>query len=450
MPWLFLFIFINNKNKLMINYLFVFLLSLCSINSFAQIKKSQVLIYGDSEVAWAAAVQSARSGVNTLWLRSQKDIGMHFAEGQRVQVDANDKLDAGLWAEFLSKTRGKPIPNDSISTLAKQAINPQVAKNVFTGISDSLKNLITLFNIEVKSIKKSGKQWQITLSNNDKLKVNAVVDASDNGVLIKLIDQKEQSKHTSISNIINAGNMYSNTLYRTGLIVYELEKEPSEIPASLVLNTPAENIFVIKQYPWLGKDVETDINSLPLLIQSGQAIGASAAYCAFFKMSTDKINIRTLQGELLAYHGQIIPFQDIELHDPHFSAIQRIGATGILRGETNQINTSVSFNFNPQKTISSKEIEPVLLNLYTRSQIWFSDKNIEKLTLSDLLSLIKFTALKGGELDADVRKGWEQRFHFDGEFDPNKDLTRRELAVLIDYYLKPFNVKVNEKGGFVY
>jgi hypothetical protein len=244
--------------------------------------------------------------------------------------------------------------------------------------------------------------------------------------------------------------MYSNTLYRTGLIVYELEKEPSEIPASLVLNTPAENIFVIKQYPWLGKDVETDINSLPLLIQSGQAIGASAAYCAFFKMSTDKINIRTLQGELLAYHGQIIPFQDIELHDPHFSAIQRIGATGILRGETNQINTSVSFNFNPQKTISSKEIEPVLLNLYTRSQIWFSDKNIEKLTLSDLLSLIKFTALKGGELDADVRKGWEQRFHFDGEFDPNKDLTRRELAVLIDYYLKPFNVKVNEKGGFVY
>lgn len=434
----------------MINYLFVFLLSLCSINSFAQIKKSQVLIYGDSEVAWAAAVQSARSGVNTLWLRSQKDIGMHFAEGQRVQVDANDKLDAGLWAEFLSKTRGKPIPNDSISTLAKQAINPQVAKNVFTGISDSLKNLITLFNIEVKSIKKSGKQWQITLSNNDKLKVNAVVDASDNGVLIKLIDQKEQSKHTSISNISNAGNMYSNTLYRTGLIVYELEKEPSEIPASLVLNTPAENIFVIKQYPWLGKDVETDINSLPLLIQSGQAIGASAAYCAFFKMSTDKINIRTLQGELLAYHGQIIPFQDIELHDPHFSAIQRIGATGILRGETNQINTSVSFNFNPQKTISSKEIEPVLLNLYTRSQIWFSDKNIEKLTLSDLLSLIKFTALKGGELDADVRKGWEQRFHFDGEFDPNKDLTRRELAVLIDYYLKPFNVKVNEKGGFVY
>lgn len=434
----------------MINYLFVFLLSLYSINSFAQIKKSQVLIYGDSEAAWAAAVQSARSGVNTLWLRSQKDIGIHFLKEQRVQVNANDKLDAGLWAEFLSKTRGKSIPHDSISTLAKQAINPQVAKNVFTGISDSLKNLISLFNIEVKSIKKSGKQWQITLSNNDKLKVNAIVDASDNEVLLKLITQQERSKHSPASTIINTSNIYSNTLYRTGLIVYEMEKEPSQIPASPVLNTPAENVFVIQQYPWLGKDVEADINSLPLLIQSGQTIGASAAYCAFFKTTTDKINIRTLQGELLAYHGQIIPFQDIELHDPHFSAIQRIGATGILKGETSQINTSISFNFNPKKTISSKEIEPVLLNLYTRSQIWFSDKNIEKLTLSDLLNLIKFTALKGGELDADVKKGWTQRFHFEGEFDTDKNLTRRELAVLIDYYLKPFNVKVDGEGRFRY
>lgn len=450
MPWLFLFIFITNKNKRMVNYLFVFLLSLCSISSFAQIKKSQVLIYGNSEAAWAAAVQSARSGVNTLWLRNQKDIGTHFLKEQRVQINANDKLDAGLWAEFLSKTRGKSIPNDSISTLAKQAINPQVAKNVFTGISDSLKNLISLFNIEVKSIKKSGKQWQITLSNNDKLKVNAVVDASDNEVLLKLITQQERSQHTPASNIINTSNIYSNTLYRTGLIVYEMEKEPSEIPASLVLNTPAENIFVIKQYPWLVKDVKADITNLPILIQSGQAIGASAAYCAFFKTTTDKINIRTLQGELLAYHGQIIPFQDIEIHDRHFPAIQRIGATGILKGEKNQNNASINFNFNAAKTISSKEIEPVLLNLYTRSQIWFSDKNIEKLTLSDLLSLIKFTALKGEELDVDVKKGWIQRFHFDGEFDPNKNLTRRQLAVLIDYYLKPFNVKVNGEGRFVY
>src|SRR5690606_25007756 len=161
-----------------------------------------------------------------------------------------------------------------------------------------------------------------------------------------LVDQKEQSKLNTDLNIITASDMYNNTLFRTGLIVFEEEKKPSEIPASLLLNTPAENIFASNQYAWLRKDVQMDINSLPILIQSGQASGASAAYCAFFKATTDKINIRTLQGELLAYHGQIIPFQDVELHHPHFSAIQRIGATGILRGETNKGETLLSFKFN--------------------------------------------------------------------------------------------------------
>lgn len=434
----------------MIKYLFISLLSLYSIDSFAQIKKSQVLIYGDNEAAWAAAVQSARSGVNTLWLRNQKDIGTHFIEDKRVQVNANDRLDAGLWAEFLSKTRGQSVPDDSISTLAKQAINPQVARNVFASISDSLKNLITLYNIGIKSIKKSGKQWQVILSNNDKLKLYAIVDASDKGIVLNFIDQGELAKPKQAGDIITASNMYNNALFRTGLVIFEGEKEPVEIPASLLLTTPAENVFIVNQYPWLGKDIQTNINSLPILIQSGQAIGASAAYCAFFKTTNDKINIRTLQGELLAYHGQVIPFQDIELHDPHFSAIQRIGATGVLRGKTNENGALLTFNFDPGKTVSSKEIESVLLNLYTRSQIWFSDKNIEKLSLADLLSLIKFTALKGEELDADVKKGWTQRFHFDGDFDLTENISRRQLAVLIDYYLKPFNVKVDEKGGFRY
>ncbi len=450
MPRLFLFIFIQNINKYMTRYLFVLFLSLCYIGTSAQIKKSQVLIFGDSEAAWAAAVQSARSGVNTLWLRNQKDIGTHFTKNERVQVDANHGLDAGLWAEFLSKTRGTSIPSDSISTLAKQAINPQIAKNVFAGISDSLKNLITLFDTKISSIKKSGKQWQIVLNNNDRLKVNAIVDASDNGIALNLIDKEDLFTPKVNEDILIARNIYDNTLFRTGLIVFEGEKEPTEIPASLLLNIPAENIFVINRYSWLGNDIRTSINSLPILIQSGQAVGASAAYCAFFKTTTDKINIRTLQGELLAYHGQIIPFQDIELHDPHFSAIQRIGATGILKGENHQNGNLLSFTFDPKKTVSSKEIEPIILNLYTRSQIWFNDKNIEKLKLADLLSLIKFTALKGEELDIDVKKGWTQRFHFAGQFDLEEDLTRRQLAVLIDYYLKPFNVKVDEKGGFRY
>ena len=431
------------------NYIFVFLFSLYSFHSFAQIKKSQVLVYGDSEASWAAAVQSARSGVKTLWLKNKKQIGIHFSGNERIQINGNMGLDAGLWAEFLQKTRGASKPDDSISTLAKRSINSQIAQNVFTGIADSLKNLTILVDSGIKNIKKSGKYWRVTLNNNQTLKLDAIVDGSDDSSILNLLNPENRPEEVTGS-IINADNIYDNNIFRTGLLVFEGKEGPSEVPASLLLDNSTENLFVINQYPWLKRELQEDFNNLPNSIQSGQAIGASAAYCAFFKTTVDKINVRTLQGELLAYHGQLIPFQDIEIQDVHFAEIQRIGAVGILKGEVLQKDETTFFHFNPMDSVSSKEIESILLNLYTRSQIWFNDKEIQILTLADLLSLIKFTALKGDELDADVKKGWKQRFKFTGEFDPTKSITRRQLAVLIDYYLKPFNIKVDNQGTFRY
>ncbi len=432
----------------MMKFIAIFLIIAFSSSAFAQVKKSQVLVYGDNEIAWAAAVQSARSGVNTLWIRKEKKIGIHFSEDKDLTITVNDGLDAGLWAELLGKTRGSSTPNDSLSMMAKQNINAQVARNIVYGISDSLKNLNQIFNTEVRSIKKSGKQWRIQLSNNLSLKVSAIVDASEDASLLSLIkpsDLKTESKNQEI--VINASQLYKNTTYRTSIMTFSINHDAIVIPTTVLLNSiVAENFFVVREYPWLTKENNRDVNSLPFFIESGQAIGAAAAYCAFFKTTTDKIDIRTLQGELLAYHGQLIPFQDIKIDDPNFSSIQRIGATGLLKG----INNNDSFEFSPDQRVSSKEIEPIILALYTRSQIWFNNKNIEEVTLTDLLSLIKFIALKGDELEADVKKGWKQRFHFSGDYTPDNHVSRRQMAVLVDYYLKPFNVTIDNTGKFKY
>src|SRR5690606_30214314 len=147
-----------------------------------------------------------------------------------------------------------------------------------------------------------------------------------------------------------------DTRFRTGLFVFEEQKKGLEVPAQTLLNTPAENFFVLNQYPWVKTEHNKSPHKIPLLMLSGQALGASAAYCAFFKTTTDKINIRTLQGELLTYHGQLIPFQDIAIDDPHFTVIQRIGAAGILKGQLDK--TTDNFVFNPESSVSSKEIEP--------------------------------------------------------------------------------------------
>ena len=432
----------------MIKYIVLFVIITFTSSTFAQVKKSQVLVYGDSEVAWATAVQAARSGVNTLWIRQDKNIGNHFIGSKELKITANDGLDAGLWAEFLGRTRGSSSPKDSISMMAKQSINAQIARNVFSEISDSLKNLHQIFTTDVRSIKKSGKQWQIQLSNNLTLKVNAIVDASENASLLSLINASELSKESKNKEaVLKAAQLYENTLFRTSIMTFAVDRTAIVIPTTILLNSiAAENFFVVRDYPWLTTENSKDVNSLPFFIESGQAIGAAAAYCAFFKTTTDKIDIRTLQGELLAYHGQLVPFQDVAIDDPHFSAIQRVGATGLLKG----INNGDSFNFNPEHTVSSKEIEPILLALHTRGQIWFNNKDIQEITLNDLSSLIKYIALKGDDLDADVKKGWKARFNFSGEYTPEEPITRRQLAVLVDYYLKPFNVKIDDTGKFKY
>lgn len=431
-------------------YILTFLISVFTCQAFAQIKKSKVIVLGDNETAWAAAVQSARSGVNTLWIRDQESFNELVNKKESFSISGNKEFDSGLLAEFLAKTRNYTKASDSIVNVAKQEINPRIAQNVFSAISDSLDNLYQVFNLDIKSIQKTRKNWRVQLSNNDKYKVNAIIDASDKERVIQLLRNRDLSPDSSYtSQLINLENIYQTDLYKTSVLSIQLNEQTKLIPLSTLSQTPAENIFVINQLPWIKKvTTESRDKNLPLFIKSGQVTGALAAYSAFFNTNTSKVNVRTLQGELFAFQERIIPFQDIAIEDQHVIEIQRIGATGLLKGVYN--NHEDIFLFLPKQHVSSQEIKEVMLALYTRSQIWFKEKNITEMTLEDVLGLIKFTALRGNELDDDVKKGWEKRFNFEGDFNLSQKINRRQVAVLLDYYLKPFNVTVDKKGKFKY
>ena len=171
----------------------------------------------------------------------------------------------------------------------------------------------------------------------------------------------------------------------------------------------------------------------------------------FFKTTTDKIAVRTLQGELLAYGARLIPFQDVWYEDVHATHIQSIAAAGVLKGTRHQADGEEQYWFLPDSTVSVADIEPVIRQLNTRSQIWFMDNRaIQALTLQDLLGLIKYAVNRGNELDAEVERGWEKRFRFSGKYTPGNYITRRQAAVLLDIYLKLFAVRVDWNGNFQY
>jgi len=433
--------------------LLLFFFTLVSLTCVAQKNKKpakpQVLVYGHEADAFAAAVQSAQSGVETWWVLDSTDIGGTVIQGDAKQVKSNEGLDVGIWALFLSKLANVKEISDSASATAKLNIAPRIAQNAFEGITDTVEKLTIKKNLTVTHIEKSGKTWQVILSNKEKIKIRAIVDASKDNKMQTILSKSDKQKSDSVDSYALQIN-YKSSVYRTGVAVAQIGDQIFNIPLKYILpDSVRMNYFYTRAAA--SKTVRfDDINALPLLMLQGQACGAAAAYCAFFNTSSDKINTRTLQGELLAFKSFMIPFQDITLDDPHYPQIQRVGATGILEGSYSSDNNLKKFLFNADHTVSSSEVEPVLKQLYTRSQIWFKDKELDAFSLKDLLDLIKYVGNRGNELNTEVEKGWIKRFKFKDAYNLDTKLTRREFAVLIDTYLQPFNVRVTLEGTLKY
>lgn len=412
--------------------------------------KPKVLVYGSGVDAFAAAVQAAQSGVQTLWVMDKEKVESLLTEGEAKTVNAYADLPLGSWALFLRAMAGVSQGSDSAYSAARNLINPQIATNTFEHVADTAKNLQTKTKTAITAIKKAGKGYEVTYDNKEKQKFLSVVDASDDHILFKTLSKDYLSgSEVKVKKALDLASQrvsYHEPLYRTSLVLTGHKGRKAYLPMAALLPDTASNIFSTKGFQ--GNIAgETSVDAVPQLMLQGQAIGAMAAFCAFFDTTTDKITVRLLQGELLAFGSWLLPFQDISVLDPHAGAVQHIGITGLLKGEY----ISGKFLFLPDTTVSKDEIRDICEQLYTRSQIWFlQHQDIEQLSLGQTLDFIKYIANRGEELSAEVEKGWAKRFKFTTTFDKERLITRREFAVLIDTYIQPFNLKVDLAGEFIY
>ena len=383
----------------------------------AQTIRTKVFVIGGGAAGTGAAIQSAHSGVETMLIEPGKYLGSGISA-----VDTASRL--GLEKNLVQVY--KKSQNLSLSKLDTSLI-PVVLK----GWTDTVKNLKVMLNTDIRSIDGSGKKWKIKLSNGRKVKAEVIVDASPNGIVgIKAVPAEKTSDLPRLAPVSNIklSNIYSSNLYRTAVVT---DTAAGITPLAAYISPEIENLV----FAYSGKNVK------PSLVM-GQAAGASAAYCAFFNTTTKKINIRVIQGELMAYGMWFLPFTDIHVTDPHTAAIQHIAATGILKGDLK----NNKLYFMPDSTVSSEEIRQEMKSYYMRSQIWEPGKKIERLSLNNVLDLIKICGARGNELDKEVEKAWETSFGFKAKFDLNKAVTRRQFAVLIDSYLKPFTTRINAEG----
>lgn len=417
----------------MIRYFSSLILLLNSIAISAQTIKTDVTVLGASPAGISAGIQAARSGVKSLILEDGQSLKPEFTSNDLVYLER-------IRDHYIYKSEAYFLKKDSVK---RQSIRLEETTQLVKNITDTVKNLTVMLNTGIREIKKDGKGWEIKLKNGRSIKTDVVIDASRAQTISAILKIEPQKTIIQINNWINNPKS-TPRLFRTsiapGLIKSKDKISSYLIPAASLMPAAIENIFL----------VPSTTNELhPEAMPAGQAAGASAAFCAYFKTTSKNLNIRVTQGELLAYDSRLIPYRDIAFDDRHAIAFQHTGLSGILKAKSVVATAQEEFVFDTLGTVSSEELRLPMREFYSRSQIWFADHKKDSLTIEDAINLIRFTATRGEELRREIEKGWKSTFKFNSTYDPKRAINRREFAVLTDTYLKPFNARVDLSGNLL-
>jgi hypothetical protein len=442
----------------MIKILFAILLTASCSLIYAQTIKTDILVIGGSASGVAAAIQSARSKVKTMLVIPDSLPRISTAASGMNEVSANRNIPSGIWGEFRNRVQDfyKKTPGYDTAYNAILRFEPNAGAIILKKITDTVKNLTVYLNSKFTTIKKDGDYWQVNITQNGKpieVKAHIVVDATENGD----VASKAGAKITAgfDNKVINELKTYRTSI-ATGEDLPGQVNLPGSyypplpvycIPMSTVLLKDADNLLITEKV-LSGKK---DIQYLPLQFELGQGVGAVAAYCAFFKTTTKNLKVRIIQGELLDFKSYLLPFADIPLQDHNWRTIQQVCATGLLKGVKQATGNSTQFLFKPDSAVSTNEIKPVLTEIYTRAFLWFNkEKPGEKFTIGNLLSFISdYTLTDPKVFNTGIQKSWKTQYKFKLDFDLNRQVTRREFAVLANKFLNPFARTVDLEGRLV-
>lgn len=391
--------------------------------------KSTLLVYGNSVEAYAAAVQGALSNVPTLWVINGNAPDVMNAK-ESWQLSKNQRLDGGIWMKLLMEISDHKSPNDSVATTVKQHIAIDELWIAANQLVQKLPQLTIVENASINKIAFRRKGWQVQLSNGKRYNFRSVIDASADQQLVRIVPEQDRWK----SEVSIPSNLSNLQRARTILAVGEDRSSIHTLTASELLSTVKHNFFSLQSL----NPFEPSVENVPLRMHYAQAIGAAAGYTAFFEVDANQIDVRKLQSELLTHQSRLLPALDVATENHHFNSWQKIFLSGLFMLENN--------HFTPDKKVLYPEIRPVLNQLYSRSQLWFIDHDGEELLWKDAIALIKFMSARGQEVDRQIAEEWHNKLQFEGEYDPERPITRGEFAVILDQFAAPYRVSITHTG----
>ena len=215
------------------------------------------------------------------------------------------------------------------------------------------------------------------------------------------------------------------------------------VPMGVLLpkQNDVENLLVAEKSVSVSNLINGATRLQPVVMQLGQAAGTIAALSQIEGKTVKQVAVRNVQKSLLASGCYIMPYLDLPKDHRHFKAVQRIGATGILRGEGRNVGWANQTWFRADDPLLAEEVH--VEGLYNGPLVnLLNDEGPVK--VAHFFSVMKRLGI---HVPDDTRKWWEEL----GLEDYNKyrTITRLEAAVVIDAAFDPFAMfNVDYNGDF--
>lgn len=169
----------------------------------------------------------------------------------------------------------------------------------------------------------------------------------------------------------------------------------------------------------------------PCVLLTGQAAGALAALAAKSKQEIRNVTIRKVQQALLDGGAYLMPLVDVTPGDPEFQAIQRVTSSGILNVKGEPHAWANRTWFYPDSTITVREFSEGLRTFFPKVAV---KNDTAKLTVKQASALISESV--GKDVSAAVPGVWAKKLK--RTYDQRLLITKRELSVLTDELIRPF------------
>jgi len=218
------------------------------------------------------------------------------------------------------------------------------------------------------------------------------------------------------------------------------------VPLGVLIPKAIDGLIVAEKSISVSNILNGSTRLQPVVLQLGQAAGTLAALAIQENKKIAAVSVRDVQRTLLEKGGYLLPYLDLPIGHPHFRSLQRVGSTGILRGEGRNVGWSNETWFNAEQLVKTEELLQGI-KAFEPGFRWTPAG--DQLTIADSFVLInKLAAQYGKPGIKDFQQQWNQLGLND--YKAERGITRQELAVLLDYFIQPFDLKqVDLSGNFI-